>query len=198
MKTLLFIAAFLLSSCGSDDSGEKNKERTSQPVAVPSELEGSWLAQCELDDAEEPNSFESSRLAVSFSGDKVSVSFRSYEDENCNDLYFTTKMQGEFFLSGINAIDINLQEIFLSLHTEEGVESWNFVNPCEEEWVLNKEMHITEESCSELYSDPPTSYDIWKIENGQLFFGKFTEDFNGSSPDKRMQTYDETLVFERE
>lgn len=124
-----------------------------------------------------------------------------YQDRNCQDVSFVFRTEGSLSYEDFNTTQINFiySEIELSLWINEVVSDFNERQVCGlDDWKLGVFQKITGLQCA-LFNTHKSSpipavgdmkYGIFKIEDGQLYYGKLSKEFDGSAAAKRPIEFD--------
>lgn len=122
-----------------------------------------------------------------------------HQDRSCQRLSFEFITRGELSFSQDQNIDFTYSEIQLVLYINEVVQDFNERQVCGfTNWKTGKAQIITGLACTLFNANKPTripnagdmKYGIYKIENEHLFFGKLTQEKDGSSSERRPLEYD--------
>ena len=156
------------------------------------ELQGTWLSECHYVVDGDYYSFE----RVEFTGGDFSSSVTVSQDADCSFPSHLYRVSGSFYVaediilnSGITVKAINTLDFshFVTPINEAAINAYNRAEYCEySNWEKDVEFEVT--NC--LGTEPEENnqvFNIYKIENGQLFVGdaEVDENYDGSTPDKR-------------
>ncbi len=92
-------------------------------------------------------------------------------------------------------IDLTIGTVFITLHTESLVDSYNGRAFCGGGWELDVERAITRDMCVSggvSTSEPDIIYELFEIRDNTIFFGTKDADHNGRSSTKRPITIDDS------
>lgn len=201
MLSVMTISAGLLSSCARD--GARGPAGGNGPLDLPvnvTELQGSWRSNCS--DAKLWGITQSTDLQVN--GNAVTIVDRMSRNGRCSDNIVEVTYQGSYVRSGVEAGGIDLQPTSVRVKplTDEGVRLLKVLHWCKiEDWAVGQERDVTEatRSGSEIEQRcfskvPSTSYQIFAIDAGSLYF---TRDTTAVSASKRPAQVDKDVVFTR-
>jgi hypothetical protein len=92
-------------------------------------------------------------------------------------------------------IDLTIGTVFITLHTDTLVNSYNDRSFCGGGWVLDVERAITRDMCVSggvSSSEPDIIYELFEIRDNTIFFGAKDADHNGRSSSKRPVVIDDS------
>lgn len=153
-----------------------------------SPFQGNWVRPC-MNGVIQTQSF---LKAVSISSD------RYFQDGNCRKPFMSFVNEGTYTL-GPGIIDFYFRNVWVTVHANQWVQDYNARSVCGlQNWQTGKPQKITGLRCAFFQPHkqvvvPRASegrFGIWKIENGQLFFGLLEKDLPGTAPEKRPRLWD--------
>ena len=119
-----------------------------------------------------------------------------YQDTKCTDESFRFQTIGlvNYYENSNSFIDFIYEELYLSLFKQNVVEDFNTRKVCgHDNWVIAEAQNITGRECAIFNINKPTripaagdfKFGIFQILEGKLYYGKLTQNLDGSSPQKR-------------
>lgn len=154
--------------------------------------EGTWLSECR-DGV--------SKIQVISEDHQSQTIERFYRDRLCEQASFEFITNGnlDFPVDSKNQINFTYTQIQLTIHIDEVIRDFNERAVCGlNDWKKSEPQTITGLNCALFNIHKPTPvprvadtrYGIYKIEADKLYYGQLSIDFDGSTPQKRPQTYD--------
>ncbi len=179
----------LLSGCGDDgggggDSGSSSSDAVTEIAreGVSSDanlLIGTWLSPCSESEIYkytiDKNTLKSHRQIYSDKECTNQISFRDTVNS------YTANSDGEIDFTLISRDVTIIDKTILDLIKKEFPQV---------KWELNKATDILGLEAGYYSKKGDKGYDIFKIEDGRLYFGVFYEDYTGSTPELRPTDYD--------
>lgn len=151
-------------------------------------LDGFWFRPCQN------GGFQTQE----FSGPRNFADDLFFEDGNCTRPMMTFTNSGTSRYQGQN-IDFQFESVSLTLFSDRIIADFNSRRVCgKADWQKNLRVTITGLRCALFQNNQviqiprkgDTRYGIWKIEGSRLFFGRLSEQEDGSSPSKRPTQWD--------
>lgn len=119
-----------------------------------------------------------------------------YQDAACSHESFRFQTLGRitYYQSSNNFIDFTYEVIYLSIFKQNVIDDFNARKVCGyADWALTQAQNITGRKCAIFNIHKPTQipttedikYGIFQIAQNKLYYGKLSQDFDGSSPERR-------------
>lgn len=129
-----------------------------------------------------------------------------HQDANCKDISFRFQTSGDisYAIDYPHYIDFVYSDIELTLFKQIVVDNFNQRKVCGlDNWKIAEPQTITGLKCAMFNLHKETQiprrldrkYGIFSIENNKLFYGKLTQNHDGSSPEKRPQQLDQAIEY---
>ncbi len=190
----LIISFFLLSTCQDGGSAPKNPGS-----ADATGISGTWTSGC-LADSEKGGTFFLDNRAFE-SATTFRTTFATFSDKACVTKIMTQVQAGSFVVKNpeegqtARPIDLTIGTVFITLHTEALVKSYNSRSFCGGGWVLDTERAITRDMCvtsGATPTEPDMIYELFEIKDSSIFFGLKDADHSGRSESKRPIVIDDS------
>jgi hypothetical protein len=195
MPTAAIAVSFiLLSTCQGGGSGPQNPSS-----ADASGITGTWTSGCLADSGKSGAFFLDNRAFETTT--TFRTTFTTFSNKTCTTKIMTQVQAGSYAISNpedgqtARPIDLTIGTVFITLHTEALVASYNTHSFCGGGWKLDVERAITRDMCvsgSSADSDLDMIYELFEIVDSKIFFGKKDSEHSGRSEDKRPVMIDDS------
>ncbi len=141
-------------------------------------LEGNWALPCgTFGSSANPQAFTTG--TKTFTGNQVSVSYTTYDDDNCTVKLSTFRTEGKFKLEkngsdGTHFLDVTPIMTFWTPHTADKADENNAERICGGGFVQNQEKLLVKDDCGDapaFKKSFSTLYGIVRVDGDQLFEG---------------------------
>lgn len=187
---------------GGGGSGEVGKQ------ATKIELNGHWGRNCAA--AGEVAEISATKVEYDF-GAAVKKTTTAFQDDKCQAPMLALVEYGSYSIgnevgskTGVYELDQNYATATVTPLSAEAVEGLYLASACGfSDWALNQPRDITAKTSDDPVASrcwrktPRTAYDVARIENNQLFMGKYTPTADRSTPQKRPTAIDTEKPFTR-
>ncbi len=190
----VFVSFLLLSTCQDGGSGPKNRSS-----ADATGISGTWSSGC-LAESGKSGTFSLDNRSFE-SATTFRTTFATFSDKACATKIMTQVQAGSFVISNpeegqtARPLDLTIGAVFITLHTEGLVKSYNARSFCGGGWVLATERAITRDMCvtgTATSTEPDMIYELFEIRDRSIFFGLKDADHNGRSESKRPIVIDDS------
>ena len=190
----IIVSFLLLSTCQDGGSGPKGPSSSDATG-----ISGTWTSGCLADSGKNGTFFLDNRAFESAT--TFRTTFSTFSDKACATKIMTQAQVGSFAISNpeegqtARPIDLTIGTVFITLHTEGLVSSYNARSFCGGGWELDVERAITRDMCvtgTATSNEPDMIYELFEIIDGKIFFGLKDVDHNGRSEDKRPVVIDDS------
>jgi hypothetical protein len=190
----IIVSFFLLSTCQGGGSGPQNPSS-----ADATGISGTWTSGCLADSGKSGTFFLDNRAfetATTFR-----TTFSTFSDKTCSTKIMTQTQAGSYAISNpeegrtARPIDLTIGTVFITLHTEALVASYNTRSFCGGGWKLDVERAITRDMCvsgADTDNELDMIYELFEIIDSKIFFGKKDSEHNGRSEEKRPVMIDDS------
>jgi hypothetical protein len=183
----IIASLLLLSTCQDDGSGTKNPSS-----ADATGISGTWTSGCLAEAGKSGTFFLDNRAFESVT--TFRTTFSTFSDKACTTRIMTQVQAGSYAISNpeegqtARPIDLTIGTVFITLHTEALIASYNARSFCGGGWELDVERAITRDMCvtgTSTSNELDMMYELFEIVDGKIFFGLKDADHNGRSEEKR-------------
>lgn len=184
MKRIKLSMTVIAMAMGTYSCGElQKKAEESESKGPVTELEGTWVSPCTLDDKDEGGNSYSKQTSV-VTGEKASVTMKLYSDDKCTTEILSFREEfnltiGDAVTSPAGAKKITYTPVansaYIKVSNEQFVSYFNQSSVCGGDWVAGTEKQINNTLCKDSdgfkdIDDPFVS--IFKIDGTSWYSGK--------------------------